>query len=197
MDTTINCGCLKCNVPCAPFRGPFETCLRQDAYEKKLEERGYARFEPLAAMDVGFIPATPQQIAGWASWLSTPEAAHAAELLNFAESSPAYKTHRFDVVAVERHVDNLFPEEKANFLIGPMWLAYQLYMREQHELKKAYDSVKKNIKTDEAYETAEEAYKTLLQHINTHGQLIRELPEYEHKKPVQPAPPAKLRRRGQ
>lgn len=164
MDTSINCGCLKCNVPCAPSG----TCLRRNAYEEKLEKRGYGRCEELATMDVGFRPATQEQIEDWASWLSTPEAASAAELLHFAANSPAYETYKFKVAAMEEHLDNLFPEDKANFLIGPMWLSYQHYMKEQYELKKVYDSVK----ADEV----EEAYKAILQHINVHGQLIREIP---------------------
>lgn len=179
MDTIL-CGCQKCQVPCAPFRGCFESCLKEDAYDEKLKKRGYARFEP-PADDAGFIPASQAQIDAWTRWLSTPDAAAAVEFVHCMEQAPTYSNYKFDVVAMEKHADNLWPGHKEDFLLSSMWLAYQLYMREQHELKKAYDSVKKNIK---AYEAAEEAYKALLQHISVHGQLIREMPKHEHKKLV-------------
>lgn len=194
---TVDCGCLKCSVYCAPTRGCFDYCLREYDYTEKMKARGYARFEDLATMDTGFRPATQEQLDEWTSWLATPDARSAATLVHFEENAPLYNTYKFDVAAMERHADNLWPEQKSNFLLSSMWLAYQLYMKEQHELKKAYDAVKKNIKTDEAYEKAEDAYKTLIQHINMHGQLIRELPEYEHKRPMLVAPPTNLRRRGQ
>lgn len=161
-----------------------------------MEERGYARFEP-RPIDAGFRPATKEQIEEWASWLSTPEAAAAAERVDSLEASAvaAYNNYKFSVKDMEMYVNNMYPDSKSTFLSGRMWLAYTFYAKEQRELLNAYDSATINIKTDEAYDKAEKAHKALLQHVNTHGQLIRELPKHEHKKFVPASAPPKKGRR--
>jgi hypothetical protein len=203
------CACNKCfsrsdHFDChAAHR--WARCNKVDSYEKMLEERGFARFEPeveeisagKAPVSREFKPASREQIAELAAWLSSPEAAAAAERLALEKKAAherlalekkaaleAWGGYKFDPCRMEKLLDGMWPEELTEFTNGPMWTAYVHFGKEQKTLQESYDSVKKNIKTDEDYDVAEKAYKALQSHVNTHGQLIREMPSHEHKKPV-------------
>lgn len=192
----------------APVRThPPPECLRWQAREHMLKERGFARFETVdnSAGTVSatreFKPATAAQIAEWSSWLeswmSNPEICAAWEraaqekkyeniekVYRLRIARRAWTNHKFDVFRMEWLLDGMWPEERKEFMAGPKMEAYVHFGRMQRWLLLFYDSVKENIKTDEDYDKAEEAYKALLHHVNTHGQLIREMPGREHKKPV-------------
>lgn len=156
-----------------------------------------------------FKPATDAQIAEWSSWLeswmSNPEICaaweRAARKRKFEDkwkqvmeslnrnildklARRAWTDHKFDVFRMEWLLDGMWPEERKEFMDSPKMRAYVSFGRMQHMLLRSYDSVKENITTDEDYNEAEEAYKALLRHVTTHGQLIREMPGREHKKPV-------------
>lgn len=189
----VLCGCPKCNDDKAPEWWLCQPCLKAAAYEDMLEERGFARFEPVEEISAGcesvmrgFKPASREQIAEWTAWLSSPEAAAASERLALEKKAAlrAWGDYKFVPCRMEKHLDGMWPEELPKYTTGPMWTAYVHYGKEQHGLLGFYESVKKEIKTDEDYDTAEKAYKTLLAHVNTHGQLIREMPGHAHKKPV-------------
>jgi hypothetical protein len=186
-NNNILCGCRKCNDYSVPMRGCCESCLKEDARDDWFEQRGFARFEPQVVDTTGFKPASREQIAEWAAWLSSPEAAAAHERLALEKKAAlnAWGDYKFDPLRMEKHLAGMWPEELPKFTNGPMWTAYVHYGEGQKTLQKSYDSVKKEIKTDEDYDKAEKAYKTLLTHVNTHGQLIREMPKHEHKRPVQ------------
>lgn len=194
----VLCGCYQCNDHGVPIRGCCKSCLKADARDDSLKKRGFARFERQVVDIAGFKPASPEQMAEWMAWLSSPAATAAHERLALEKKAAlnSWGSYKFDLLRMEKHLDGMWPEEQKKYMIGPMWTAYMHFGNGQQELLKSYDSVKKNIKTDEEYDVAEEAYKTLLQHVNTHGQLISEMPSHEHKRPVKTsvAPPGKGRR---
>jgi hypothetical protein len=193
--------CSKCNGKDFPTRGCPDYCINKQKYEAQLKDRGYARFEP-EATDAGFRPATKQDIRVWVQYWSSPEGQAAARRVDsmIAAAKAGYRGHKFDVLSMEGYLDQyVWPSQMAEHFLGPEWLAYEAFGKEQRELKIAYDLVKNNIRTNEAYNKAEEAYKALLSHINTHGQLIREKPNREHKKLIEEkvSAPKELGRRAQ
>jgi hypothetical protein len=171
--------CSKCNGKDFPTRGCPDYCINKQKYEAQLKDRGYARFEP-EATDAGFRPATKQDIRVWVQYWSSPEGQAAARRVDsmISAAKAAYKSHKFDVLAEEAYKDQyVWPSQMAEYLLSLRWLAYEAFGKEQRELKKTYDSVKNG-----DYDKAEDVFKTLLDHVNTHGQLIREVPKREHKK---------------
>lgn len=182
----VLCGCPKCNDDKAPEWWLCQPCLKAEARNNWLEERGFARFEPQVVDIVGFKPASREQIAEWAAWLSSPEAAAAHERLALKkkEALKTWGDYMFVPGKMEDLLESMLSGEKEKYKQGPMWVSYVHFGKEQKTLQESYDSVKKNIKTDEDYDKAEKAYKALLAHVNTHGQLIREMPKHSHKKAV-------------
>jgi hypothetical protein len=128
-----------------------------------------------------FKPASKAQIAEWTAWLSSPEAkvAHNALLAEKAMAKDMWKSHKFSVLQMERHLDSMWPMQKAEYKLGTMYMAYTTYADEQNNLLLEYNSVKKNSKFDCG--KVDEAYNALINHINTHGQLIEEIPKHDHK----------------
>jgi hypothetical protein len=184
---TVLCGCQKCKDHGVPFRGCCQSCLKEEARDNALEDRGFARFEPLVVNDAGFRPASRSQIAEWTAWLSSAEAAATFErsALKKAAALKDWGDYKFDPLRMEKFLDNyVWPKEHPEYMSGPMWTAYMHFGKEQRELLKSYNLVKKNIRTNEDYNRAEEAHKALQSHVDKHGQLIREVPGCEHKKPV-------------
>ena len=75
------CACDKCRISMsfhdAGKRPPFGHCFKDMAYEKVLEQKAQYLVRPWTEQKP-FKPASRDQIAEWASWLASPEAAQAA-----------------------------------------------------------------------------------------------------------------------
>ena len=174
----------------------YHPCERTIAYDKYLDQQ--AKYRLGLEIKPGFKPASPAQVAEWASWLASPEAASAAQRNSEVESQGKreWKNHKFDPVVMERHIHGMWPQERSRFMIGPMYLAYMAFANEQRCAKKDYAAKAASIKTVEDYDSAEQAYKTLLAHVNEHGEIYK-IPKKTHKKPTEVAPegPKKLGRR--
>jgi hypothetical protein len=132
-----------------------------------------------------FKPATTLQLNAWCEWLSSPEALKAERQLAHLEktSREAFATRKFVCKSMEAHCASMWPDEKATFMLSPLWMAYASFKAEQDCLLKTYTSVCK--RTNQC-EEAEDAYKNLLKHIHTHGELIDKIPSCPTKKPSQP-----------
>jgi hypothetical protein len=133
-----------------------------------------------------FKPATTQQLNDWSSWLSSPEAVAAEQRVAALEgvARKMWGTRKFVRSSMESHAAGLWPHERAEFMVGPLWVAYTTFKDEQRALLRAYTSCKTRVKTDADYDAAEDAYTTLLKHMNTHGELLPEPVKHDHKKPA-------------
>ena len=100
-----------------------------------------------------------------------------------------WKNCKFEPLSMEKAFqESVWPQERDEYERGPMVAASRLYAEEQRKLLESYDSVKKNIKTDEDYDYAEERYQAVLEHVKAHGKLLMKVPvpeKREHKKPVE------------
>lgn len=211
MDNIL-CGCNNCNDHGATFHGILDRCLRVLKYENDLWEKGISRLEgkdvkvkkPEPVKE--FKPASQAQIDGWIEDLKkmkefyeTPEGKaawetrvkeEAAEKVRRAkhieDAIKSQETVKFDVLEREKWLnERVWPDELQEYMQNsPTWIAYMHYGKEQNTLLASYLSLKDNIKTNEDYDKAEKAYKALLNHINQHGDLIRDIPKHSHKKPV-------------
>lgn len=193
------CGCMTCfhkgyydpkKVP------PSGRCYKAIAYDSVLEQLARERIG--LAIKPGWKPASSAKLAEWASWLTSKEAAEAAERLSAKESQGKrnWNTYKFNPVAMERHIQGMWPHEQSHFKTGPMYLAYMAFSRKQWSAKEDYVAKAASIKTMEDYDNAEEAYKTLFAHVNDHGDICG-MPKKTHKKPAEATPegPKKMGRR--
>jgi hypothetical protein len=181
------CGCNKC------FRGaffdhkkqpPFGRCYKIMAYDDYLAQE--AKYRLGIAIKPGFKPASSAQLAEWASWLASPEAAAAAKRNSKVENQgkKVYDDYHFNGVEMERYINNLWPREKAEFLIGSKYLAYLAFAKEQQKLINDYVAKAAKVKTIIGYDVAEDAYNTLSDHIKQHGE-IHEKPKKTHTRPTE------------
>lgn len=201
------CGCTKC-FHTGFFDGkkvpPFARCYKAMAYDDVLAQLAQERLSP--TVKPGFKPASSAQIAEWKSWLDSPEATAAADRISATENQgkewidnwnrrESVKI-KFNPVEMERRINEMWPDQRARFMIGPTYLAYMAYAKEQKSAKDDYVTKATNINTMADYDKAEHAYKTLLDHINRYGE-IYETPKKIHKKPTESGPdaPKKVGRR--
>lgn len=197
----VLCGCRICKDHGVPMRGILDSCLKQDAYDAMLEERGFSRHEGKLKEEKKpepvkeFKPASQEQINGWIEDLKkmkefyeTPEGkiawddrvkketAKKEEAIKYVKDAlESHKNYKFDVLKMEKHFEErVWRDEKPKFMeTDPGWISYMHYGKEQNELLKAYESAK----TDEAYDE-------ISIHVKQHGQLIREVPKRVIKKQV-------------
>lgn len=182
----ITCSCM--SMPPWKCRGDtYHPCERTRAYSEYLDRQ--ANYRLGLEIKPGFKPASPAQIAEWATWLASPEAASAAQRNSEVEKQGKrdWKNHKFDPVTMERHIHGMWPHERSRFMTGPMYLAYKAFAEEQRIAKEDYVAKAASIKTMEDYDKAEQAYKKLLDHVKDHGEIYK-LPKKTHKKPDEAAP---------
>lgn len=138
------------------------SCRKLAAYNTAAEAKAKHHFSPEINM-AGFKPASRAQIAEWKSWLASPDASNAGETLKNATQAAlsAWVDHKFDPVAMERHISGLWPAEQKKLKASPMWTAYESYGKEQYELLKAYKAIKDEV-----------TYTSLVKHISAHGNIV-------------------------
>jgi len=143
--------------------------------------------------DPNFKPASAAQIAAWSKWLSSPEAAKAAEhnaafLKDIGKHLKDTKK-KFDPIWVEREIDCLPGSKKTAYLYSYEHLMYLECARRQQRALEDYTEKANDIDSAKEYEDADKAYTELSENIKQHGQLC-ETPRKIHKKPGEEAPDA-------
>ena len=182
------CACRKCGIrmnyhDCTK-QPPFGYCFKEMAYDKVLEQKAQYLVRPWTDPKP-FKPASRDQIAKWASWLASPEAAKAAKAVSEIETGAkrTYSATKFEPVNIARQLNSMFPKDLEKFQSGGYMRAFNAYKTEQFKLLDNYKKTSKCINTAVDYDTAEKAYKALSSHVNTHGDIIMGMPSKQHKKP--------------
>jgi len=187
------CGCHRCRTHKTFYDStetpPIGQCRKDIAYDSVLEQKARVLVRPWTST-TPFKPARSDQIALWASWISSSEDMSGTDV----EAKRMYAGTRFDPVEVMRRVDGMFPTDLKKFQSGGYMRAFNAYRDDQFTLLRLYTS---SIKTGAGYEVVENAYKALSTHINAHGDIVMGLPAKESGTPSEAIAntPAKIGRR--